>query len=103
MMVMLMPGRSQSCTLCTEPSRRQPFKGVPTGIAAWSQTVTGNREHATPVLPTGLIMPLPSDFATFIEVLADAMVADILKASSPEEVQRLIKELELRRWKLGLH
>jgi hypothetical protein len=48
-------------------------------------------------------MPLPSDFATFIEVLADAMVADILKASSPEEVQRLIKELELRRWKLGLH
>jgi hypothetical protein len=48
-------------------------------------------------------MPLPSDLATFIERLAEAMVADVLKSSSPEDVQRLIEELELRRRKSGLH
>jgi hypothetical protein len=48
-------------------------------------------------------MQLPSDLAKFIEQLAETMVADALKSSSSEEVQRLIEELELRRWKSGLH
>jgi hypothetical protein len=48
-------------------------------------------------------MSLASDVAKFIEQLAEAMVTDVLKASSPEEVQQLIEELELRRWKSGLH
>jgi hypothetical protein len=44
-------------------------------------------------------MPLPSDTPSFIDDIAATMVADILEACSPDEIQQLIEELEPRLWK----
>src|SRR5450755_2159557 len=41
-------------------------------------------------------MPLPSDTPSFIDDIAATMVADILEACSPDEIQQLIEELEPR-------
>jgi hypothetical protein len=48
-------------------------------------------------------MPIPLDLPKLIEDLTEAVLADILKSSTPEEIRQLIKELELRQWKSGLH
>jgi hypothetical protein len=42
-------------------------------------------------------MPNPSDIPSFIDDFTAAMVADILESCSPDEIERLIDELELRR------
>jgi hypothetical protein len=48
-------------------------------------------------------MPIPFDLPKLIEDLAEAVVADILESSTPEEIRQLIEELELRQLKSGLH
>jgi hypothetical protein len=48
-------------------------------------------------------MALPSDVSSFVADLAATMVADILEACSPDEIQQLIKELEIRLLKSKLH
>jgi hypothetical protein len=48
-------------------------------------------------------MALPSDVSGFVADLAATMVADILEACSPDEIRRLIEELEIRLLKSKLH
>jgi len=49
------------------------------------------------------IMPNPSDIASFIQTFAAALVADILESCSPDEIQQLVEELELRLSRSRLH
>jgi hypothetical protein len=75
-------------------------EGVGRNIAAWSQTFTGDREHATPVFCHGSNMPLPTDINELLEAVAGAMVADILEAFTLEEIRQLIEEMEAKVRKL---
>jgi hypothetical protein len=48
-------------------------------------------------------MPMRLDrLPKFIADLTEAVLADILESSTPEELQQLVEELELRQWKSGL-
>jgi hypothetical protein len=48
-------------------------------------------------------MSAPFDISKFVYDLARAMIDDILDSDSPEEINQLIEELELRLWKSRLH
>jgi hypothetical protein len=48
-------------------------------------------------------MPIPLDLPKLIKDLAEAVLADILESSTPEEIRQLIKKLERRQWKSRLH
>jgi hypothetical protein len=48
-------------------------------------------------------MPNTTDIPSFIEDLAATMIADILETCSPDEIQQLIYELELRLRRSRLH
>ena len=48
-------------------------------------------------------MPSPLDLPKLIEDLAEAVVADIFEIVAPEEIRQLIKKLERRQRKSGLH
>ena len=48
-------------------------------------------------------MPSPLDLPKLIGDLAEAVLADILESSTPEEIRQLIEELERRQRTSGLH
>jgi hypothetical protein len=48
-------------------------------------------------------MPNPLDLAQLIADLTEAVLADILESSTPEEIQQMIEELAQKQWKSGPH
>jgi hypothetical protein len=48
-------------------------------------------------------MPIPSDITSFIDDLTAEMIADIFESCSPDEIQQLMDELELRARMSKLH